>query len=242
MWSIYIFIYNYIFKKNFSKCLFCSYLYWTNCNLPNSTIERSRLDGTDRQVIVHENLYIPLGIAIDIEQNTLYWSDEREGIYFSIESINLNNDSRNTLIYGTHHQPFAIALDNQKIYWSDWTNSVVWSISKDSFLGGENPEKVIKIQDKTPMGLIIPPGNKTLVNETYCALNRAKVCFGNLSTFFPHTYYSVVKHARYIEKNIEYPFVSFLIYKQYKYILYNTTFNILYHLLYYMVVIRTWFM
>lgn len=137
-------------------------------------------------MVVHEKLFMPLGIAIDVEQNRLYWSDEREGMYYSIESSDMNGDSRKTLIHGTHHQPFAIALDDQQIYWSDWTNNAVWSMPKDSFLGGVRPVQVVKFDPiDTPMGLITPTGNTTLVNETYCAMNRANVRFDNLSTLLP---------------------------------------------------------
>lgn len=142
----------------------------------NATIERSRLDGSDRKVVVHDLLFQPLGIAIDMEQNLLYWSDEREGMYYSIESSDLNGGSRRTLIHGTHHQPFAIALDERNIYWSDWINNAVWTMPKNSFQDGVQPVQYVKYESiSTPMGLITPTGNTTLVNNTYCEMHRAKV-------------------------------------------------------------------
>jgi len=153
-------------------------LYWTNIYHLNATIERSRLDGTDRQVIVHENLFQPLGIAVDMEQDLLYWTNEREGLYYSIESSDLNGGSRKTLIQGTHHQPFSIALDDQNLYWSDWTNNAVYMLPKSSFQDGGRPEVYEKVS--SPMGLISKSGNMTFINETYCAINRSEVsiiCF-----------------------------------------------------------------
>ncbi|CAI6363942.1 unnamed protein product [Macrosiphum euphorbiae] len=151
------------------------YLYWTNCNHLNATIERSRLNGSDRQIIVHKNLFQPLGIAVDVERNLIYWSDEHEGLYYSIESSNPDGGSRRTLIHGTHHQPFSIAVDDRDIYWSDWINNAVWTMPKDSFQGGVEPLLVAKYDlINTPMGLITPTGNTTMVNSTYCAMHRSK--------------------------------------------------------------------
>lgn len=154
-------------------------MYWTNCNHLNATIERSRLDGTGRQVMVHQNLFMPLGIAVDVENNVLYWSDEREGMYYSIESSDLqNNGTRYTLVHGTHHQPYAIALDDRDIYWSDWINNAVWTMPKNSFQGGVSPTLVSKFESiNTPMGLFTLSGNTTLVNDTHCQMERIPVSF-----------------------------------------------------------------
>ncbi|VVC43190.1 Hypothetical protein CINCED_3A018444 [Cinara cedri] len=143
------------------------YLYWTNCNHLNATIERSRPDGSEHTVLIHEQLFQPLGIAVDMENDLLYWSNEREGMYYSIEASNLDGGTRRTLIHGTHHQPFSIALDERDIYWSDWVNDVVWTMPKDSFQGGVQPTAVVKYESiKTPMGLIT--STPAIVNDTQC--------------------------------------------------------------------------
>lgn len=164
----------------------------------NATIERSLLDGTNRTVVVHDNLFQPLSIAIDAEQNLLYWSDRREGIYYSIESSDLNGGSRKTLIHGTHHQPFAIALDERNIYWSDWVNNAVWSMPKNSFQGGVQPDLYAKYKPiNTPMGLITPAGNMTAINETYCKMDRVKVSFNNFPWYKNgYIWYIVISNYR----------------------------------------------
>ncbi|XP_050436455.1 protein cueball isoform X2 [Adelges cooleyi] len=151
------------------------YLYWTNCNHLSASIERSRLNGTDRKIIVSDHLFQPLSIAIDVENGLLYWSDEREGIYYSIESSDQNGGNRKTLIHGTHHQPFAVVLDNLNIYWSDWINNAVWTLPKNSFQGGVEPLLVKKYESSnTPMGLLTPTGYSTYVNKTYCSAYTEK--------------------------------------------------------------------
>lgn len=143
----------------------------------NATIERSRLDGTDRRVIAHENLFQPLDVAVDVEQNRVYWSDEREGMYYSIESSDLDGNSRRTVNHGTHHQPFSIALDDRYVYWSDWVSNAVWSWPKDGSVPADGRAAVIAQYEPimSPMALIMRSGNTSLINETVCAMNRAKV-------------------------------------------------------------------
>lgn len=151
-------------------------MYWTNCNHLNATIERSLLNGSERQILIHKELFQPLAIAVDVEQNRLYWGDEREGIYYSIGSSDLDGNSRETLIHGTHHQPYAMVVDDQKLYWSDWINYAVWSMPKNSFQGGVEPTMVAKYQlINPPMGLILPVGNTTRVNHTHCTVRKPAV-------------------------------------------------------------------
>lgn len=159
------------------------YLYWTNNYHENATIERSFLNGTGREVLMHRDLYQPLAIAIDVENNRLYWSNEREGIYYSIESMDLNvkNGTKQKLISGTRHQPFAMALDEQNVYWSDWTNRAVWSLPKDSSNGVRANRMAEYDLDHTPMALMTPSGNTTKINDTYCALHREKVRSNSLA-------------------------------------------------------------
>lgn len=118
-----------------------------------------------------------------MEQNLLYWGNEQQGLYYDIESSQLDGSNRTAMIHGTHHEPFAIALDDRNIYWSDWMNFAVWSLPKNSFGGGVQPKLVVKYGPlNQPMGLITPTGNATYVNETYCAMNRAKVSLPSSTT------------------------------------------------------------
>jgi len=124
-------------------------------------------------LVVHERLFQPLSVAVDVEENRVYWSNEREGMYYSVESSDPDGGNRKTLIHGTHHQPFSIVLNDRDVYWSDWTNNAVWTMPKD---GDKPPELVVKYDSiNTPMGLIMPTGNATRVNDSYCAMARPRV-------------------------------------------------------------------
>ncbi|XP_025405265.1 protein cueball [Sipha flava] len=154
------------------------YLYWTNNHHDNATIERSFLNGTGREVLLRgKELHQPLAVAIDVENNRLYWSNEEEGIYYSIKSMDLNvkNGTKQKLISGTRHRPFAMAVDEQNVYWSDWINRAVWSLPKNSLKDGVVNTRLAEYDmDHTPMALMTPSGNTTKVNNTYCALHREK--------------------------------------------------------------------
>ncbi|KAJ8877565.1 hypothetical protein PR048_022020 [Dryococelus australis] len=106
------------------------YLYWTNRNHKNPSIERVKLDGTDRKVLVTEGLFMPVGLAVDQETEKLFWCDNQENINYRIECSNLDGTSQKTLVSGTHHHTNGIAVGSRNVYWSDSENRKVWSIPK----------------------------------------------------------------------------------------------------------------
>ncbi|XP_028179549.1 protein cueball-like [Ostrinia furnacalis] len=123
------------------------YIYWT-CILitdSKSSIERSKFDGSEREVIVHTHLHMPLqlGLAIDQRTKRLYWADEKEGIHFSIESSNLEGEDRQILLNDAHHRPNTLTISKDWIYWVHSGYKTVWKLAKDK----ENvePLEVLKL-------------------------------------------------------------------------------------------------
>jgi sugar lactone lactonase YvrE len=94
------------------------------------TIERSHLDGSEREIIVSEDLFQPVGIAVDELEDKLYWSDEKSGIYYDIKRADLDGSNIETITLGTHHVPVYLTLDMHNIYWSDSLHNAVWKIPK----------------------------------------------------------------------------------------------------------------
>lgn len=130
--------------------MFLRYIYWTNSDLANPSIERAALDGKNREVLVKEDLFMPAGIAIDHLAQRLYWADMREGIYYRIESTNLDGKERQIVYEGTHQKPFGIAVGKESIFWTDVNNNALWRKEKS----GGIPEKVKTFNEK-PMGLFV---------------------------------------------------------------------------------------
>lgn len=54
-------------------------------------IESAYMDGSNRKILVTENLISPNGLAIDFEENTLYWVDS--GTH-TLERITFSGDER----------------------------------------------------------------------------------------------------------------------------------------------------
>lgn len=90
--------------------------------------------------MIASNLYEPLAVAVDSSAGKLYWIDDEEGIHFKIERSNLDGSKRELLVHGKHQQPAHLALDDSAVYWTDWTHSAIWRISK-SPRDGDEPEK-----------------------------------------------------------------------------------------------------
>lgn len=127
--------------------LYCGrYLYWANCYHLRPTIERSLLDGTKREIIIIKDLFQPTGIAVDELGGKIYWSDDQDGIYYNIKRANLDGSNCETIIHGTHHEPFYLTVNSLHIYWSDLIYNAVWKMPKHP-VGGEQPTKVYQYKD-----------------------------------------------------------------------------------------------
>ncbi|CAH2039424.1 unnamed protein product, partial [Iphiclides podalirius] len=113
------------------------YIYWTNTNITKPTIERARLDGSDRTVIVSTDIYMLVSLTIDQNTKRLYWADDKEGIHYSIESSDLDGGNRRKLLAGTNHMPNAITVSSDSVYWVDLGYRSVWRLPKDPPAGAE---------------------------------------------------------------------------------------------------------
>ncbi|XP_068671662.1 low-density lipoprotein receptor-related protein 6-like [Montipora foliosa] len=90
------------------------FIYWSD--IENREIKRSRVDGTDVQVVVASQIEDPYGIAVDWLARNLYWTDPSTN---RIEVSRLNGTARKVLISKNLDTPIAIALDPSHgyMYW-----------------------------------------------------------------------------------------------------------------------------
>ncbi|XP_016972631.1 protein cueball [Drosophila rhopaloa] len=105
-------------------------LYWTNSNITHPTVERIDLDGNNRTVIVDSAIFMPRGIVVDQLSDRLFWIDDLEGVFFSVESSMLDGTDRQVVLKDKHHEPLNLAVSNNAIYWTDRTTRAVWSHPK----------------------------------------------------------------------------------------------------------------
>ncbi|KYQ49171.1 Protein cueball [Trachymyrmex zeteki] len=133
-----------------------SRIYWPNSNTSNPSIECSNFDGSNRMIVIKENLYEPLAVAIDHAEQKLYWIDDVEGIHFKIERSNLDGSQRELLVHKQNQQPVYLAVDNELIYWSDWVYRAIWTIPKNT-KAGDSPSKFksyFSKRDADPAGIV----------------------------------------------------------------------------------------
>ena len=92
-------------------------------------IERASMDGTGRTVLIDTELVSPNGITIDYEAGKIYWTDS------SLDKIEYSNlDGSERTQFGINFlidiHPFAVTLDNNVLFWSDWINDTIFSTHK----------------------------------------------------------------------------------------------------------------
>ncbi|XP_013172306.1 PREDICTED: protein cueball [Papilio xuthus] len=130
------------------------YIYWTNINIIKPTIERARLDGSERTVILNStNIYKVVSIAIDQKTKKLYWIDDKEGIHYSIESSDLDGKNQKKLLAGTNHMPNTITVSKDYLYWVDLGYRSVWKLPKNPS-PNEEPEDIINFTNVPPFGIV----------------------------------------------------------------------------------------
>lgn len=106
------------------------YLFWTDWDNNAPRIERCSLAGLDRKIVVYVAQIItdggwPNGLTLDYDTRRIYWIDARSD---SIHTTNYDGGDFHEVM--RNHEmlshPFAIALFENFVYWTDWrTNSVV---------------------------------------------------------------------------------------------------------------------
>ncbi|CAL1546616.1 unnamed protein product [Lymnaea stagnalis] len=102
-------------------------IYWSDWGL-NAMIERSNMDGTDRQTIVNfTGIAWPNGLALDLSENKLYWVDAHMD---SVSVIDLATNAITKLIEepGAHY--FSMDVIGPYLYVTDWKRNYLRRMSK----------------------------------------------------------------------------------------------------------------
>lgn len=103
------------------------YLYWTDWG-DNPHIGKAGMDGTNSKIIVNKGLGWPNALTISFESDELFWGDARED-YIAVSDL----DGRNQKIIMSRdknpninlHHIFALAVWENRIYWTDWEKKSV---------------------------------------------------------------------------------------------------------------------
>ncbi|MCK4957034.1 MAG: DUF5050 domain-containing protein, partial [Candidatus Cloacimonetes bacterium] len=93
-------------------------IYWSDNDPTKDHISRANLNGTSPEVVISapsDNIY---GIALDLVNNKIYWTQVSAN---KIQKADLNGSNAEDLITGLNN-PYGIALDvaNNYMYWTDY--------------------------------------------------------------------------------------------------------------------------
>ena len=115
------------------------WMYWTNYGAVD-TIERASMDGTARGILHNDMLRSPFGIALDYESQTLYWIDARLGY---LESSRADGSNRSSLTGVLSPCAYGITYFEQTVYWGDWCQHAVMSVSVNASVDSSNSSTVV---------------------------------------------------------------------------------------------------
>ncbi|KAG9509575.1 Prolow-density lipoprotein receptor-related protein 1 [Fragariocoptes setiger] len=143
-----------------------SFIYWTNWNQKNPSIQRATYrNNYEVESIIKTDIKMPNGITIDHEQQRLYWCDARID---KIEACDMDGQNRIVLVSAIVQHPFAIAVLDEYVFWTDW---LARGVSRAEKYTGEN-QVMIKKNIQRPMGLVVvAPDNQTCTFDR-CATNN----------------------------------------------------------------------
>ncbi|XP_019488618.1 PREDICTED: low-density lipoprotein receptor-related protein 1B-like, partial [Hipposideros armiger] len=97
-----------------------NYIYFADTT--SFLIGRQKIDGTERETILKDDLDNVEGIAVDWIGNNLYWTNDGYRKTINVARLEKASQSRKTLLEGEMSHPRGIVLDpvNGWMYWTDW--------------------------------------------------------------------------------------------------------------------------
>jgi len=109
------------------------WMFWSDWG-KEPKIEKCGMDGTQRTVLVKENILWPNGITVDLVMETLYWVDAK---LHTINTVGIfGGKVRQILRSPTHlHHPYSISVFEDTMYWSDWGLNTSAIYRADKFNG-----------------------------------------------------------------------------------------------------------
>ncbi|KAL4660832.1 low-density lipoprotein receptor-related protein 2-like [Arapaima gigas] len=113
-------------------------------------IERAGMDGSERRVLIRDQLSWPGSLAVDFLDSRIYWTDEK---LHCIGSATLDGEDIRILQMMETPRPFSVAVLDDTIYWSDTEKRTVQAADKHT---GKNRKTLIK-QTGQPFGLKAKP-------------------------------------------------------------------------------------
>ncbi|XP_025153783.1 vitellogenin receptor isoform X2 [Harpegnathos saltator] len=147
-------------------------MYWSDWG-PNAHIAMAGMDGKNSHLFVTKNIKWPISVTIDYPNNRLYWVDAKLAV---VESIRLDGSDRRTVLHELIQHPFSLAVFENKLYWSDWTEKTIQSCNK--FTGKD--WEIMTRTSNTPYGVHIEhPALKPKIRNPCYSKPCSQLCMLN---------------------------------------------------------------
>lgn len=170
-------------------------MYFTDWGLfgTSGKIFRSSMAGTLKEAIIKTDLTQPSGLALDIPDGKLYWTD---AVREKIERSNLDGSDREVLVTATIY-PFALTIFGDYIFWTDLQLRGVYRADKHT---GANMIEIVKRLEESPRDIQVYSKDKQACEYAVCNDNNggcAQSCHPSfnqtvLTDFFLILIYSTV--------------------------------------------------
>lgn len=143
------------------------YLYFTDWGRFGTTgkIFRTTMAGSLKKAIIEKDLSQPSGLAIDYEEQRLYWTD---AVREKIERSYLNGTNREVLVSATIY-PFAITVHGNYIYWTDLQLRGVYRAEKHT---GANMIEMVKRLEDSPRDIHVFSESRQVCDKNPCHINN----------------------------------------------------------------------
>ncbi|XP_009075825.1 PREDICTED: low-density lipoprotein receptor-related protein 4-like, partial [Acanthisitta chloris] len=112
-------------------------LYWSEVGT-HPRLMKAAMDGSRQHVLLAQGLGWPTALALDLSTQRIFWLDEKLG---SISSAHLDGTSVKVLKLGWIQSPFAAAVCEGQLYWSE---RKTWSVQQVDKASGKNRTVLLK--------------------------------------------------------------------------------------------------
>ncbi|KAJ8943773.1 hypothetical protein NQ318_011985, partial [Aromia moschata] len=128
-------------------------------------ILRTTMAGSLKKVIIDKNLAQPSGLAIDYDDQMLYWTD---AVREKIERSDLDGNNREVLVSATIY-PFSITVFGKYIYWTDLQLRGVYRAEKYT---GANMIEMVKRLEDSPRDIQVYSDQRQRCTVNPCKINN----------------------------------------------------------------------
>lgn len=128
-------------------------------------ILRTTMAGSLKKVIIDKDLAQPSGLAVDYDDQMLYWTD---AVREKIERSDLNGKNREILVSATIY-PFSITVFGKYIYWTDLQLRGVYRAEKHT---GANMIEMVKRLEDSPRDIQVYSSARQKCTANPCQINN----------------------------------------------------------------------